>query len=105
MGLLLEKQAEDDHAVAQGSGDGDAAESGGLVGDEVVPSHPALSAEVLGVVSGVDRLAANDESHAVSGGDVSGAPEPDDRQSVVAGHKLGVGGAQGLVADEILTHP
>ena len=105
MCLLLEEQAEDDHTVAQGSGNGDAAESGGLVGDEVVPGHPALSAEVLGVVSSVDRLATHDESHTVSGGDVPGAPEPNDRQSVMAGDKPGVGGAQGLVADEILTHP
>ena len=79
MGLLFEKQAKDDHAVAQGSGDGYAAESGGLVGDEVVPSHPAPSAEVLGIVASVDGLAAHDEPHAVGGGNVSGAPEPHDR--------------------------
>ena len=41
----------------------------------------------------MNRLTAHDEPHAVGGGDVPGAPEPNDRHSVMAGHKLGVGGA------------
>ena len=57
MRLLIEQQAEDDHTVAQRSGDGDSAEPSGLVGDEVVPSHSALSADDVVVITRLDRLA------------------------------------------------
>jgi len=54
-GLLLKHHSEQDQAVAQGAGHGDAVQAGKLVGCKVVIRHAGANAKILRIGSSVHR--------------------------------------------------